>query len=127
VGSAYTLSFTSDRLLDHAQLAFHQGALVPVALSDQAYQFTTTLSETMHFEVQLADLDGLANKTPPRASIYVYADMLPKVSFIEPNRLKGDEKKVYDGTETITVPFEARDDFGVKEAELLVQGGGSSR
>ena len=90
MGSAYTLSFTSDRLLDHAQLAFHQGALVPVALSDQAYQFTTTLSETMHFEVQLADLDGLANKTPPRASIYVYADMLPKVSFIEPNRLKGD-------------------------------------
>ena len=74
----------------------------------------------MHFEVQLVDKAGLANKTPPKGSIYVYEDMLPEVSLLEPDRLKANEEVVYDGTETITVPFEATDDFGIREAELLV-------
>ncbi len=116
-GSAFELVFQSDRPLTKAQLTFHHGASVPAEATDQGRRFATTLEETIHFEIQIVDRHGLENKNQPRASIHVYEDLPPELEFTDTG---ADENQIYDGSEIVKVPFEAKDDFGIQKAELLV-------
>ena len=115
-GSRFELTLQADRPLSGAYLAFHRGERMPMEAAEAGRQFATTLRETVHFELQLVGKDGLENENRPRLSIHVYQDLPPELELTG----RETEDGIYDGTETIAVPFEVKDDFGIAKAELLL-------
>lgn len=82
------------------------------------YEFQTTLTEMLILSPILTSRDGLTNERPPVCRITVYRDRAPTVKIAAPN----DEIAVRPDDE-VTVEFIAKDDFGIKKAELVVFSG----
>ncbi len=115
-GSKMEISFLPDQELAGLDLKFADGNLQHLEKGpDQHYHFNTVLSNTIAFEPLLTNLRHLDNQSPPNCEIVVYQDQPPTVNITSPSdqiTARPDDK--------IQIEFEARDDFGLARAELVV-------
>ena len=115
-GSKLEISFLPDQELSSMELKFADGVTRRLEKSgDNRYHFSAVLSNTLAFEPVLTTAHHLANQTPPDCQIIVYPDLPPTVNITSPNgeiSAQPDDK--------IQVEFQARDDFGLSKAELVV-------
>jgi hypothetical protein len=115
-GSRLEVSFQSDQPLAGMELKFADGKTQPIAESpDHSYHFNATLSNTFAFTPVLTNLHHLDNLAKPTCQVVVYPDQPPTVSVLSPKNeitARPDDK--------VKIDFEARDDFGVASAELVV-------
>jgi len=115
-GSKLEISFLPDQDLASLELKFSDGALQRLERSaDHSYRFHTVLSNSFAFEPVLTNLRHLDNQSRPDCQILVYQDQPPTVNIISPSgeiTARPDDK--------IQIEFEARDDFGLARADLVV-------
>jgi hypothetical protein len=115
-GSQMEVTFKADQPLRSMELQFADGSAVPITESgDHTYRFSTTLTNTITFKPVLTNLYQLDNSAKPTCQINVYQDQPPTVSVLSPNNeitARPDDK--------VKVDFEARDDFGIAKAEMVV-------
>lgn len=115
-GSRLELAMTASKPLGRLALRFgkEETAIVPPD-SRGGYRYAMTLADSIVFSVELTDRFSLSNLAPPSCRIVVFPDRAPSVKITAPI----DELRVAPD-DTITVEFEARDDFGIESAELIV-------
>ena len=115
-GSRMEVSFKSDQPLKSMELKFTDGKSVPITESpDHTYHFSTTLTNTIAFQPVFTNQYKLDNLSKPTCQVIVYPDQPPTVNVITPSReitARPDDK--------VKVDFEARDDFGLSKAEMVV-------
>jgi hypothetical protein len=115
-GSRLEVSFQSDQPLARMQLKFSDGKTQTMTESqDHRYRFTTVLSNTIAFEPLLSNHHNLDNLEKPSCEIIVYPDEPPTVKMLSPTdeiTARPDDK--------VKIDFEAKDDFGLARAELVV-------
>ena len=115
-GSKLEISFLPDQELASMELKFSDGAPQRLEKSaDGTYHFDTVLSNTIAFEPVLTNLRHLDNQSRPDCQIIVYQDQPPTVNITSPSgeiTARPDDK--------IQIEFEARDDFGLARADLVV-------
>lgn len=115
-GSKMEISFLPDQELAGLDLKFADGAIQHLQKEpDRHYRFNTVLTNTLAFEPVLSNLRHLQNQSPPNCEIVVYQDQPPTVNITSP----GDEITARPD-DKIQIEFEARDDFGLARAELVV-------
>jgi hypothetical protein len=116
-GSRLEVSFQSDQPLAGMELKFADGKSRPIAESpDHSYHFNTTLTNTIAFTPVFTNLHHLDNLAKPTCEVLVYPDQPPTVTVLSPKNeitARPDDK--------VKIDFEARDDFGVASAELVVK------
>jgi hypothetical protein len=115
--SAFEVAFAPTKPVE--SLAMNMGdESVALALSADErgwYRYRTTLAESLAFSVHLIDAYGLTNTSPPSCAVTVYPDRPPSAAIVSP-----DDVIAVRPDDTVTVEFEARDDFGIETAELLL-------
>jgi hypothetical protein len=114
-GSQLEVAFQSDQPLASMTLKFSDGKTQVLTASSDGYHFNATLSNSIGFQAVLTNLQRLDNLSKPACDIEVYPDQPPSVAVISPNSeitARPDDK--------VKVEFEARDDFGLSSAELVV-------
>jgi len=115
-GSKMEITFLPDQELAGMDLKFADGAVQHLQKGpDQHYRFNAVLTNTMAFQPVLSNLRHLQNQSPPNCEIVVYQDQPPTVNITSP----GDEITARPD-DKIQIEFEARDDFGLARAELVV-------
>jgi hypothetical protein len=116
-GSQLEVSFKSDQPLASMNLKFADGKMLAVAESpDHTYRFATLLTNTLAFTPILTNEQHLDNSQKPTAEVSVYPDMPPTVTVQTPENeitARHDDK--------VKINFEARDDFGIAKADLVVK------
>jgi hypothetical protein len=115
-GSKMEISFLPDQELASLDLKFTDGAVQHLEKGpDRHYHFNTLLSNSLAFEPVLTNVRHLDNQSRPNCEITVYQDQPPTVNIISPAddiTARPDDK--------IQIQFEARDDFGLTRADLVV-------
>ncbi len=115
-GSRLEVSFQSDQPLASMELKFANGKTTPITESpDHSYHFNTDLTNTIAFTPVFTNLQHLDNEAKPTCQVVVYPDQPPVVSVLSPKNeitARPDDK--------VKIDFEARDDFGLTKAELVV-------
>lgn len=115
-GSKMEISFLPDQELASLDLKFADGKIQHLEKgADKNYHFNTVLSNTLAFQPVLTNVRHLDNQSPPNCEIVVYQDQPPTVNITSPSdeiTARPDDK--------IQIEFEARDDFGLTRAELVV-------
>jgi hypothetical protein len=115
-GSQLEVSFQSDQPLASMALKFSDGKTMAIAESaDHSYHFAATLTNTIAFQPVFTSLNHLDNLAKPTCEVVVYPDQPPTVTVTTPENeitARRDDK--------VKIDFEARDDFGVAKAELVV-------
>ena len=115
-GSKLEISFLPDQELSGLDLKFSDGKIQPLQKGpDHQYHFNLVLSNTIAFEPVLTNVRHLDNQSRPDCEIIVYQDQPPTVNITSPGdqiTARPDDK--------IQIEFEARDDFGLTRAELVV-------
>ena len=115
-GSKLEISFLPDQELASLVLKFSDGAIQRLEKSaDHSYHFSAVLSNSLAFEPVLTSLRHLDNQSRPDCQILVYQDQPPTVNITSPSQeitARPDDK--------IQIEFEARDDFGLDRADLVV-------
>ena len=115
-GSKMEISFLPDQELASLDLKFSDGAVQHLEKGpDRHYHFNTVLSNSLAFEPVLTNVRHLDNQSRPNCEITVYQDQPPTVNIISPAddiTARPDDK--------IQIQFEARDDFGLSRADLVV-------
>ena len=97
-------------------LKFADGKTQLLAAASDGYHFNTTLTNSMAFQTVLTNLQHLDNLAKVACDIDVYQDQPPSVTVITPNS----EITARPDVDKVKVEFEARDDFGLSSAELVV-------
>ena len=115
-GSKMEISFLPDQELTSLDLKFSDGVVQHLEKGpDRHYHFNTVLSNSVAFEPVLINVRHLDNQSRPNCEITVYQDQPPTVNIISPSddiTARPDDK--------IQIQFEARDDFGLTRADLVV-------
>jgi hypothetical protein len=115
-GSQLEVSFQSDQPLAGMALKFSNGKTLAIAESaDHSYHFAATLTNTFAFQPVFTNLNHLDNLAKPTCQVEVYPDQPPTVTVKTPENAitaRRDDK--------VKIDFEARDDFGVAKAEMVV-------
>ena len=110
------ISFLPDQELTSLDLKFSDGVVQHLEKGpDRHYHFNTVLSNSVAFEPVLINVRHLDNQSRPNCEITVYQDQPPTVNIISPSddiTARPDDK--------IQIQFEARDDFGLTRADLVV-------
>jgi hypothetical protein len=115
-GSRLEMDFLATKPLSQMQVLLGRDrAETLVADQNSRYRYETVLQESMLISPSLVDRHGLASPALPSCRVVVYADQPPSVEIVSPR----DELAVRPG-DAIEIRFEARDDFGVDSAELLL-------
>ncbi|HTI50387.1 MAG TPA: DUF4175 family protein, partial [Planctomycetaceae bacterium] len=118
-GSRLSVSFESSLPLKSFVLEEDSGRRVSLSSDDQtSYRYEATLTETRAFRPVMTTAEGMSNPRPPRCEIVVYQDQAPSIEVANPSNdiaVRPDDR--------ITIAFDARDDFGVARAELVVYDG----
>ena len=98
------------------ELKFDDGKTQSIAEGpNHTYHFQTMLSNNLAFTPVFTNLQHLDNAAKPTCQVVVYPDQPPTVNIISPHTeitARPDDK--------VKVDFEAKDDFGVARAELVV-------
>ncbi|MCA9056937.1 MAG: hypothetical protein KDA85_00500, partial [Planctomycetaceae bacterium] len=82
---------------------------------DGWYTFSTQLIEDLTFSPTLLNSDGLTNEDPRTCRIQVVPDKAPVARIVSPN-----DQMAVAADEVIDIEFEAHDDHGIAEAELVI-------
>jgi hypothetical protein len=116
-GTQVDLRLKADQSLRELSLQVDgQAPLRLKALSNNWYQFTSTLEESIAFKTVLRNAHDLENKTKPTSHFIVYEDLPPAVRILDPTE---DVAKRPD--DTVEITFAATDDFGIQAALLTVK------
>jgi hypothetical protein len=115
-GSKLEIRFLPDQELAGLELKFSDGSIQRLEKSaDHSYSFNTVLSNSFAFEPVLTNLRHLDNQSRPDCQIEVYQDQPPTVNITSPS-----EEITARPDDKIQIEFEARDDFGLARADLVV-------
>ena len=115
-GSKLEIRFLPDQELAGLELKFSDGSIQRLEKSaDHSYSFSTVLSNSFAFEPVLTNLRHLDNQSRPDCQIVVYQDQPPTVNVTSPS-----EEITARPDDKIQIEFEARDDFGLARADLVV-------
>ena len=120
-GSQLQLTFTSDQDLQNASLLHESRSkrLTPIPLKkmgDRTYQYQVELAESFTFRPVIVNHSGLENVLQPRCQITIFKDLPPTVKLLDSS-----EDTALDLEDTLEVEFAAKDDYGIAQAELIVQ------
>ena len=124
-GTQVRLSMRANVPLASGRMRFEVGDEVPLAITDgQELRGELLVMQNDAYVIEVEDLHGLKNSRPPRFAVQVQPDAVPTVEVIEP----GDGVEV-DETTTLSIRYEAADDFGLQNAALIYFGpaGGEQR
>ena len=124
-GTQVRLSMRANVPLASGRMRFDVGDEVPLAITDgQELRGELLVMQNDAYVIEVEDLHGLKNSRPPRFAVQVQPDAVPTVEVIEP----GDGVEV-DETTTLSIRYEAADDFGLQNAALIYFGpaGGEQR
>lgn len=115
-GSQLEVAFQADQPLSEMNLVFPMDERLPLTLgADGWYRFKTTVSTNLKFSVAMLNEHKLDSKTQLSSRIIAFKDRAPTVDIIAPN-----EETAARPDDKLKIDFEARDDFGIAKAELLV-------
>ncbi len=115
-GSRLEVSLQADQPLASMALKFSDGnTQTLVASSDRSYRFNTSLTNTFSFTPIFSNEHHLDNHPKLPCEIVVYRDEPPSIKVSSPSdeiTARPDDK--------VKIEFEARDDFGLADAKLVV-------
>ena len=115
-GSQMEVSLQTDQPLASMELKFAGGGTQPLTeSSDHAYHFQVTLTNSLSFTPVFTNAHRLGSLAQPPCEVVTYPDQPPTVTVVSPTNeitARHDDK--------IKIDFEARDDFGLASAELVV-------
>jgi len=115
-GSRMKVEFLPSKPLARMELHFPENRKqVLLATKEQWYGFEMVLNDTIAFSPVAVDRHGLTNLDPPQCRIRVYRDMPPVVEIVSPF-----EDIVAPPDDNILIEIRVSDDYGVRDAELLV-------
>jgi len=115
-GSTLEVSFQADQPLASMELKFSDGKTQALTESpDRSYRFNTSLTNTFALTPVLTNRFHLDNQPKSTCEIAVYRDEAPAIKVSSPSdeiTARPDDK--------VKIEFEARDDFGIADARLVV-------
>ncbi len=115
-GSRVDLRVKADQELETLYLDREQGEPIALTLGkDGWYHYEDQPETSMAFQTVLRNAHQLENKIKPASRFVLYEDLPPTVRVLDPT---DDIAKRPD--DTVTIEFEALDDFGLESAELIV-------
>ncbi|MGJ8633594.1 MAG: hypothetical protein ACSHX7_06720 [Luteolibacter sp.] len=120
-GTHLQLTFTSDQELKEAFL-LHESSTkkltrIPLEkIASLTYRYQAELTESFTFRPVIINQGGLENQLQPRCQITIFNDLPPSVKL-----LASSDDTVLDLEDTLQVEFEAKDDYGIEQAEIIVQ------
>jgi len=115
-GSKLELTFQSDQPLASMTLRFSDNTIQALSESShQLYSFNTLLTNSFTFTPVLKNLQRLENLVKTSCEMLVYPDEPPAVKILSPN-----EEITTRPDDIVKIDFEARDDFGIASAKLVV-------
>jgi hypothetical protein len=116
-GCDFELKFSADQPLTRAVLEVSRDSkathLPLESPGPQQYRYAAALAETMHFQIVGENEFGLRNNTA-ECHIEVVDDQPPEVKILESS-----QHVALNPDETLRIDFEAKDDFGVNQAEIV--------
>ena len=115
-GSEVAVAFKSSQPLDKMLLDLGDGhSRQLTAAENDWYHCELSPTETLTFSALATNKFNLENRHKPSCTISVYEDLPPSVKVLSPS----DEIAVTP-TEKVNITFEAKDDFGLAKAEVIV-------
>ncbi len=119
-GSEVRIEMAANKPIARGQLVFDDNTQLPLMVrSDGLLQATALITKPGGYRVQVQDKLGFANQDQLSYRIDVIPDAAPQIDLLAPEpELEIEEGRV------ITLEYEARDDFGVRELALVYRAGG---
>lgn len=115
-GSQLEVAFQADQPLSEMNLLFSKDEQLSLTQgADGWYRFQTTVSTNLKFSVAMLNEHKLDSKTQLSSRIIAFKDRAPTVDIVAPN-----EETAARPDDKLKIDFEAKDDFGIEKAELLV-------
>ncbi|MCC7373875.1 MAG: hypothetical protein IT581_04400 [Verrucomicrobiales bacterium] len=115
-GSDLEIALRSDQPVDRMFLDLGEGRSLPLARgADGWYRLQSQPTNSFSFAAAAVNQFKIDNRNKPSCAINVFEDLPPTVRILEPS----DDLAVAPG-EKIDIQFEAKDDFGIAKAELVV-------
>ncbi|CAN5145026.1 hypothetical protein BH23VER1_BH23VER1_27380 [soil metagenome] len=115
-GTRVELGFRSDQDLERLDLITGTGRALRLPITGGWHKLDTELAESLTITPVLTNREGLQNANPLPCALVVYPDKAPTVEL-----LPSSDAWAHDLQETIEISFAATDDFGIAEAEIVLQ------
>lgn len=117
-GSQLKVAFRTAEPVTDCVLDFGDGKSAKLSADGEGwYEWHSDIAQPIAFTVGLVESHGLKNRRPRKCRVEVYRDRAPTVKVVSPTA----EMAVQPGDE-VDIQFEAKDDFAVERAELVVYG-----
>ncbi len=118
-GSEVRIEMAASKPIAHGQLVFDDNTQLPLMVrQDGLLQATAIITKPGGYRVQVRDDLGFANQDNLSYRIDIVPDAAPQIDLLAPQpELEIDEGHV------ITLEYEARDDFGLRELALVYRAG----
>ncbi len=118
-GSEVRIEMAANKPIAHGQLVFDDNTQLPLIVrQDGLLQATAIITRPGGYRVEVQDDLGFANQDNLSYRIEVIPDAPPQIDLLAPEpELEIDEGQV------ITLEYEARDDFGLKDLALVYRAG----
>jgi hypothetical protein len=118
-GSEVRIQMAANKPIAQGQLVFDDNTQLPLLVRPNGVlQATAILTKPGSYRVQVQDEDGFTNQDQVSYRIDIIPDEPPQVDLIAPApELELEEGRV------LTLEYEARDDFGVRDLTLVYRGG----
>ncbi|MBI3328729.1 MAG: DUF4175 family protein, partial [Nitrospinae bacterium] len=118
-GSEVRIEMASNKPIAQGKLVFDDTTQLPLLVrTDGLLQATALITKPGGYRIEVQDADGFANQDTLHYRIDVIPDAAPQIDLLAPEpELEIEEGRV------ISVEFEARDDFGVKDLTLVYRVG----
>jgi hypothetical protein len=118
-GSEVRIQMAANKPIVRGQLVFDDNTQLPLLVrSDGLLQATAIITKPGGYRVEVQDALGFTNQDQLSYRIDVIPDAMPQIDLLVP----GPELEIEEGR-VITLEYEARDDFGVRELALVYRAG----
>ncbi|MBL9134640.1 MAG: hypothetical protein JNK85_02165 [Verrucomicrobiales bacterium] len=115
-GSDVEIALRADQPVERMFLDLGEGRILPLTRgSDDWYRIQAQPTNSFSFAAAVVNQFKIDNRNKPACAINVFEDLPPSVRVLEPS----DDVAVAPG-EKVEIHFEAKDDFGIAKAEVLV-------
>jgi len=115
-GSILEVTFTATEPLTEFSLQLEdESRRSAERVSECVFRLQQKLEQDFAFSPILTNKYGLTNERPPSCHIIVYRDEVPAVSIVSP-----ESDTAVRPDDAIEVEFQAKDDFGISRAELVI-------
>lgn len=118
-GSEVRIQMAANKPIAEGHLVFDDNTQLPIRVrADNTLQATAVITKPGGYRVHVQDEEGFTNQDQAYYRIDVIPDMPPQIDLLAPEpELELDEGRV------ITLEYEARDDFGVRDLTLVYRVG----